>query len=127
MYELTRKQLPPLLKAKFAEFPDALVEVHGRDLKVTGSGTATPNGTSTPTVSAPTPVPVQPTTTTATKKAQLNFSTVKVDANFMVSAEDMFDLLTDDSRIPAWTRASAKVSLILLINGLEMLNIWFSS
>lgn len=39
----------------------------------------------------------------------MNTSTIRVEAQFMVSAADLFGYLTDETRIPAWTRAPAKV------------------
>jgi len=108
LYKLARSRLPTALETKFAEFAAAIVEIHGRDLQVSSaqpSRTGTPvpstsaavSGTSTP---APKPAPV--------KAKTVNSTTVKVDASFMASADDLFSLLTDEKRIPAWTRNSAK-------------------
>jgi len=38
----------------------------------------------------------------------LNTSKVTVDATFMVSADDLFALFTEESKIPTWTRAPAQ-------------------
>ena len=47
---------------------------------------------------------------TAKKEAKaVNATTVSVEAAFMASADDLFSILTDEKRIPAWTRAPAKV------------------
>jgi activator of HSP90 ATPase len=118
LYNFAKQRLPVALEAKFAEFPTAIIETHGKDLTVSAepsrSGTpvqsanatsATPNGTTT----APAPKPAvksQPS-----KKATVNTSTVEVEATFMASADDLFSLFTDEKRIPAWTRAPAKVIL----------------
>ena len=44
------------------------------------------------------------------KKAEKahNTTTVTVDAHFMAAADDLFSLLTDEKRIPQWTRAPAQ-------------------
>jgi activator of HSP90 ATPase len=109
LLNLARSRLPSALEAKFAEFPVALIDTHGKDLTVSGepSRVSTPapvNGASTPAVAASIP-PVQP------KKAEhkaLNTKTVTVKATFQASAQDLFSLLTDEKRIPTWTRAPAQ-------------------
>jgi activator of HSP90 ATPase len=40
-------------------------------------------------------------------KKSLNTSDVIVEGNFQASADDLFALLTDEKRIPAWTRNAA--------------------
>ncbi|KAF9652899.1 hypothetical protein BDM02DRAFT_3088389 [Thelephora ganbajun] len=112
LYQLARKRLPVVLEAKFAEFPSAIIETHGKDLTVSAepSRTGTPvqstNVTSTTTTTTPEPKPVvkkpPPKTTT------VNTSTVEVEAIFMAAADDLFSLFTDEKRIPVWTRAPAQ-------------------
>lgn len=104
------------LEAKFAEFPTAIIETHGKDLTVSAepSRTGTPvqsaNATSTSTAAPPAPKPVvkspPPKTTT------VNTSTVEVEATFMATADDLFSLFTDKNRIPIWSRAPAEASPI---------------
>ena len=43
------------------------------------------------------------------KEKAINTSQVSVDATFAASADDLYSILTDEKRIPAWSRASAKV------------------
>ncbi|RDB22270.1 hypothetical protein Hypma_010604 [Hypsizygus marmoreus] len=112
VFRLAQSRLPAALEAKFAEFPVALVETHGKDLTISAdpSRVATPaqSGTSTPApevASASTSAPVQPKKVEA--KA-FNTKVVKVEATFQASADDLYNLLTDEKRIPAWTRAPAQ-------------------
>jgi activator of HSP90 ATPase len=75
----------------------------------TGTPVQSLNAGST-TTTAPAPKPAaknQPPKTTT-----VNTSTVEVEATFMAAADDLFSLFTDEKRIPIWTRASAKASLI---------------
>jgi activator of HSP90 ATPase len=44
----------------------------------------------------------------ATKAKAVNTSDVKKSATFMAAADDLFSLLTDEKRIPMWTRAPAQ-------------------
>lgn len=87
----------------------ALVDTHGKDLTISAdpsrSGTPAPATAKTP-AAASTSAPAQP------KKVEakpINTKTVKVEATFQASAEDLFGLLTDEKRIPMWTRAAAQV------------------
>ncbi|OBZ69321.1 hypothetical protein A0H81_10948 [Grifola frondosa] len=112
VFALAKARLPAALEEKFAAFPAAIVDTHGRDLTVSAevSRTGTPappsgSGASTPALAKP---------AATTKKAEerkaekVNTTTVTVEANFMAAADDLFGLLTEEKRIPAWTRAPAK-------------------
>ncbi|KAF5373606.1 hypothetical protein D9758_000964 [Tetrapyrgos nigripes] len=107
---------PPLLEAIFDRFPVALIETHGKDLTVSAdpsrSGTPAPAST-TPGANGNSTTPntaasgsVSPAS--AKKQSSVNTTTVTVEASFMAAADDLFGLLTDEKRIPMWTRANAK-------------------
>ena len=120
-FAFVKARLPTALETKFAEFPAALLETHGKDLQVgTTPNSAEPSRTGTP---APASAPVasssvskaQPSTSGTVKvvkeeKKPLNTKTVTVEATFMAAAEDLFQMMTDESKIPVWTRAPAQVS-----------------
>ena len=119
LYQLAKQRLQIALEAKFAEFPAAIIETHGRDLTVSTepSRTGTPvpainanSANPTATTTAPAPKPVAKSS--PPKRATVNTSTVEVEATFMAAAHDLFSLFTDEKRIPAWTRGPAQVSLI---------------
>ncbi|THV03961.1 hypothetical protein K435DRAFT_650146 [Dendrothele bispora CBS 962.96] len=107
---------PPILEAVFDRFPVALIETHGRDLTVSAdpsrSGTPAPTGnanassTSAPVASGSTTPASAPVKKDQPKAG--NTTTVTVEASFMAAADDLFGLLTDEKRIPMWTRANAK-------------------
>ncbi|KAG6817796.1 hypothetical protein H0H87_003204 [Tephrocybe sp. NHM501043] len=109
LYGLARSRLPSALETKFAEFPVALVDTHGKDLTVSGdpsrAATPAPAGTPPAVASSSSPAPVQPK---KVEPKKLNTKTVTVDANFQAPADDLFTLLTDEKRIPIWTRAAAQ-------------------
>jgi activator of HSP90 ATPase len=99
------------LISKLSEFPKVLVETHGRDLTV-GSETATPSESrsDTPAPAAGPAAKAAPAKATAAAAKVINTSTVSVEASFMASAVDLFEFLTDEKKIPIWSRAPAKVS-----------------
>jgi len=116
LFALAKSRLPTALEVKFAEFPVVLVDTHGKDLTVSAAGTP---GTRTPGTSTPSAAvaPVKPATAAsaqplikqvAEKLKRLNTSQISVEATFMASAQDLFGLLTDENRIPMWSRAPAK-------------------
>ncbi|KAH7921379.1 hypothetical protein BV22DRAFT_1019489 [Leucogyrophana mollusca] len=110
-----KARLPVALEAKFAEFPVALIDTHGKDLTVSGepSRTGTPAPASAPTATTSTSASTAgsaPTKAAPVKKTQVNTSTVVKEATFMAAADDLFGLLTDEKRIPSWTRAPAQSS-----------------
>lgn len=114
LFALAKARLPTALETKFAEFPAAIVETHGKDLTVSADpsrqGSPAPavaSNSGAPKASAPKPAPKKPA-------AAVNTATVTVDATFMAAADDLFDLLTNEQRIPAWTRAPAKVRAAVL-------------
>lgn len=106
-----------------------LVDVHGKDILVsedpsrtsspapaTSAGpaitpTASTASTTTSTSSASAPAPVEKKPVKKVEK-KVNGSLVEVDATFQAAADDLFGLLTDEKRIPMWSRAPAQVCYI---------------
>jgi len=116
LFSIVKQQLPPQLTRKLEEFPKAIVDTHGKDILIT----PTASGSATPSAVAPSGPAVTPAAVVAATSATnaspapgskptkvLNSSVVCVEAQFMVSAEDLFSFLTDESKIPQWSRSSA--------------------
>lgn len=75
---------------------------------------ASASGTSTPAAYAPAPpakAPEAAKAKTSEEKSGYKGSTSKVEvvAQLQASAEDIWGLLTDEKRIPMWSRSNAKV------------------
>lgn len=118
-----KQNLGPAMCKIFQAFPKAIVDVHGpgfyKENGLSPAGTPTDSGTSTPqpnpanlqTKSAPTtaPVPVEDPSTKSSKENVVNTSHLRIDGQFMSSASDLFDILTDETKIPMWTRNPAKM------------------
>jgi len=105
LFELAKEKLPIALEAKFSAFPVDLIETHGKDIMV---GSNEPSRTGSP-APAPTSGAVpEPAKKASASSRNLNTSVVEVEATFHASADDLFALLTDEKRIPTWSRASAK-------------------
>jgi len=109
LYALAKEKLPTALETKFAAFPVDLVDTHGKDIIV---GSNEPSRTSSP---APASLPASANSgapgvakKAAASSRKINTSTVEVDGTFQASADDLFALLTDEKRIPTWSRAPAK-------------------
>ncbi|CAK5282368.1 unnamed protein product [Mycena citricolor] len=111
VFALAKSRLPSALESKFSEFVVVLVDTHGKDLTVSadpsrsatplassGSGSA-PAKSAVP-AAAPAPKPVE-------KKSKINTTKINLESTFMAAADDLFSLLTDQNRIPTWTRAPA--------------------
>ncbi|KIK61844.1 hypothetical protein GYMLUDRAFT_198656 [Collybiopsis luxurians FD-317 M1] len=120
---MAKRRAPAILEEIFDRFPTALIETHGKDLTVSadpsragtpapaaGSSSAAPNTTANTTAGAGAAGTTneKPTVKKEAKKASVNSSTVTVEASFMAAADDLFGLLTDEKRIPNWTRAPAQ-------------------
>ncbi|KAG8901697.1 hypothetical protein FRB99_005169 [Tulasnella sp. 403] len=114
LHRLVQKHLPAFLQSKLNPFPAAMLEAHGKDVKVEGtpaaSGATTPVGppgvnSTVPSVDAAGKLNVPKP---AKVPKSMNTSTVKVESTFAASASDLFDLLTDEQRITMWSRAAAK-------------------
>ncbi|KAF8998308.1 hypothetical protein BDZ89DRAFT_1148156 [Hymenopellis radicata] len=93
VYNLAKSRLPALMDAVFRKFPATMLEVHGRDLTVSTD----PSRSGTPAPSTPAAAPSPAATAAAPPKP------VKKP-----TADDLFGLLTDEKRIPMWTRAPAQ-------------------
>jgi activator of HSP90 ATPase len=113
---MAKTRTPPILEEIFNRFPAALIETHGKDLTVSADPSRA--GTPAPAAPAASGAAVSSSTSTSTsavppvkkevKKATINSATVTVEGSFMAAADDLFSLLTDEKRIPVWTRAPAK-------------------
>lgn len=117
LYRFVKQRLPVALETKFAEFPAAIIETHGKDLTVSTepsrSGTPVlPTNGASPNVMTTAPTPKPMVKSPPPKKTAVKTSTVEVEASFMASADELFSIFTEQNRIPAWTHAPAKVSLI---------------
>lgn len=113
LFTLVKTKMPALLEEKFAKLPIDLIEIHGKDLTVSTdpsrSGTPAPSPAA-PSVAASTSSAstAGPTVKQAQKTNAMNTTTVFTEATFMAAADDLFSLLTDEKRIPTWSRAAAK-------------------
>ena len=115
VFELAKSRLPVALEAKLSEFPSAIINTHGKDLTVSAdpSRAGTPAPAAAPSSGAATSSGAAAAAKPAVKKPEakaVNTATVNVDATFMASADDLFSILTDEKRIPSWTRAPAQAS-----------------
>ncbi|CDO70015.1 hypothetical protein BN946_scf184354.g17 [Trametes cinnabarina] len=115
LFSLAKSRLPAALEEKFSAFPNAIINTHGRDLQVS----AEPSRQGSPAPSSNAPSASKASDATLKKRADgsgavkgagkpVNTTRVTVEANFAASADDLFGILTDESRIPHWTRAPAK-------------------
>ncbi|KAG9043470.1 hypothetical protein FS837_009502 [Tulasnella sp. UAMH 9824] len=107
LHQRVRKELPKFFKDKLGPFPRAMLDTHGRDVTPSVSGTATPVGNGPAVAPAEAAARLAPLKAKAPAKA-INTSTVTVEATLAASAEDIYELLTNESRIPSWSRAPAK-------------------
>ncbi|PFH51683.1 hypothetical protein AMATHDRAFT_58444 [Amanita thiersii Skay4041] len=115
LFKVAKSHLPAALESKFAEFPKAIIDIHGKDLTVSAepSRSATPaqgasSTSSTSNAFKASTVAMGNSRPMERKDVNLNTTNVTVEANFQASADDLYSLLTDERRIPAWTRAPAK-------------------
>ncbi|KAF8896810.1 activator of Hsp90 ATPase [Mucidula mucida] len=114
VFNLAKSRLTALMDAVFRKFPATMLDVHGRDLTV--SADASRSGTPAPSTpaAAPSPSPAAAAAAAPPKPVKkpdvkaVNTTTVTVEGNFAASADDLFGLLTDEKRIPMWTRAPAQ-------------------
>jgi activator of HSP90 ATPase len=100
------------LKEKFNEFRPALIAAHGQPTSEAPSGTSTPNPSGSYAPAPPTKSETKedkPVASGSGSKVN-NTATVEVKATLQASADDIWGLLTDEKRIPMWSRSAAKVS-----------------
>ncbi|KAF8647476.1 hypothetical protein AX16_006681 [Volvariella volvacea WC 439] len=112
VYQLAKSKLPAVLEAKLAEFPTALVDTHGKDIYVSAepsrTSTPAPSNGSAATSAAFKAGAAAPAAKVEEKKKAVNTTTVVVEATFQASAEQLYNTLTTERDIYAWTRAPAK-------------------
>ena len=119
MFEAVRTNLAPSLLPHFHSYRDQLIQANAKDLGHDNDSSAGVSGTSTPTTgskpngssgSAAAPTPEKKETKAAGTSSGLSTTKVEVEAELSIRREDLWDLLTNQARIPMWTRAPAQVS-----------------
>ncbi|EIW70718.1 hypothetical protein TREMEDRAFT_38360 [Tremella mesenterica DSM 1558] len=116
-FAIIRKSLPPILSEKFNALRPALLAEHGAALSeaaaaASGSGTSTPDPTSTTYTPAPPAKDDIPKPKAEKKEGGVGATaTVEVKADLRASADDLWSLLTDEKKIPMWSRGPAKMPL----------------
>jgi activator of HSP90 ATPase len=112
LFTLAKQKLPTALETKFAVFPVDLIDTHGKDIIVGPNETSRTSSPAPPSLSAPASSGASGGAKKVAASSQgINTSVVNVEATFRASADDLFSLLTDEKRIPTWSRAPAKVRL----------------
>ncbi|WOO77089.1 putative protein [Vanrija pseudolonga] len=112
-----RKSLAPVLEERLNGFRLELLTAHG----IFEGASNAPSGASTPALqsyspappgevrskaSTPAPKPATP----APEATSLKTVTVEVNAQLQASADDLWSILTDENRVPMWSRAAAKIT-----------------
>ncbi|GHJ89650.1 hypothetical protein NliqN6_6052 [Naganishia liquefaciens] len=107
-----QSSLAPVLISKFNDFPRQLVAANGNDIAPVSPGAS---GASTPVATKYSPAPPgEVRSKAAEQKAAgsgvVNTATVSIEARLQASADDMYAFMTDERRIPMWSRSVAKMS-----------------
>lgn len=133
VYAFVRKAFPPALKAALNGFREQLLVAHGIFETPAGSGASTPAAfreayspappgevrekKAAPAAAAAAAAPAPASTPAGSSKPApkedktdtLKTATVEVSATMQASAEDMWTILTDEARVPMWSRSAAKI------------------
>ncbi|KAJ1035571.1 hypothetical protein NDA18_000349 [Ustilago nuda] len=118
LYDAVRKELAPSLRPVFHSFRTNLIDAHAKDLghdspaSTPGAATSSTNSSSSAAAEAVASAGTASSTSFASKQAKPSVSTsssdVRVSSELAISTADLWDLLTNPSRIPMWTRAPAQ-------------------
>ncbi|KAK6910217.1 chaperone activator [Kwoniella mangroviensis CBS 8886] len=110
-----KSSFPPVLTSKLNTFRAELLAAYGNpsaDDSPAPSGTSTPQPGSSSYSPAPPAKPVEAEKKVEeTKKDVGKTVTVEQKADLQASAEDLWGLLTDENKVPMWSRSAAKINL----------------
>ncbi|KAF8992454.1 hypothetical protein BDQ17DRAFT_1253906, partial [Cyathus striatus] len=106
LFNLAKSHFPALIGEKLTAFPATMIKTHKRDIQVSADNThsSTPISNASATAVAKTAAAVP---AVKVPKA-VNMTTVVIDGNFQALADDLFSLLMNEKRIPAWMRVPAQ-------------------
>lgn len=107
LYDAVRKELAPSLRLVFHAFRQNLIDAHAKDLGHDSPASTPGAATPTASVAASAGAPAAPSSQ-AKATVSSSSSDVRVSSELAISTSDLWDLLTNPSRIPMWTRAPAK-------------------
>lgn len=128
MQEAVRTKLAPSLLPHFHSYREQLIQANAKDLGHDDNGTSSSaaSGSSTPISSAQNGKEsagsvIEKKDSKSSNKSGGGLSTTKVEveAELGIRKEDLWDLLTNQARIPMWTRAPAQVSAGQLDDALD--------
>ncbi|WWC61767.1 uncharacterized protein I303_104352 [Kwoniella dejecticola CBS 10117] len=126
LLSLVKSQFPSILSSKFNTFRADLLAAYGNpsasDDSPSVSGTSTPQpgagGAASSSSSTYTPAPPAKPVETEAKKSEEPRNkgvgktvTVEQKADLQASADDLWGLLTDENKVPMWSRSAAKIKL----------------
>ncbi|KAK9896653.1 activator of Hsp90 ATPase [Cystobasidium minutum MCA 4210] len=114
------KQLADLMRSKFQEMPKAMIAEHGKDLLAeaendSNAASANASGASTPATGGAAKATATASASSASSASKgptgKRVSTARItrQEDFMISAADLFDLLTNDAKVPSWSRNKATI------------------
>ncbi|KAF9429793.1 hypothetical protein BGZ94_009487 [Podila epigama] len=104
--DVIRKDLAPLLRKKLDQFAKDLIRVHGKDVQVETDFTKP---------SAPAPKAVAPSSVASSAAkapvaaGTVNTTTLNETIELQASAHDIYDVLLNEAKVSAWTRAKATI------------------
>ncbi|CAO1630806.1 unnamed protein product [Parajaminaea phylloscopi] len=117
-YQAVKKDLVKMVLPVLHQFRATLVDTHARDLghsdsPASSSGQATPATGGEPASAAPAkPAAASATTTkvssSSSSSVKVSSEAVQLEGRNACSKDDLWDLLTNQARIPMWTRAPAQ-------------------
>jgi hypothetical protein len=117
VYAVVRRSFPAVLEGVLSGFRAELLAAHGVFLEggasTPASGTATPADRATQSYSPAPPGEVRAKASPAPKAAEKKVTkttTVELTATMQASADDLWSILTDQARVPMWSRSAAKIT-----------------
>ncbi|UZJ56654.1 hypothetical protein CBS101457_005974 [Exobasidium rhododendri] len=113
MHEAVRSKLAPLLLSPIHKFREQLIQANAKDLghEDGKESPAASNGASTAPSAAAASIPAEKKESKPKGGSTLSTTKVEVEADLSIRREDLWDLLTNQGKIPMWTRAPAQFSL----------------
>lgn len=107
VYDVVRKSLGPALQRILKRFRPALIDTHARDLGHDDSAPTKSAPQSAPAAAAPAAAPAA----ASSGKVSTSAADIHVSAQLAVSAQDLWELLTNSARIPMWSKSPAQLTL----------------
>ncbi|GAA98080.1 uncharacterized protein L969DRAFT_86000 [Mixia osmundae IAM 14324] len=112
LHTIAKTKLADLCRPQFQQFPKSMIDVHGKDL-LQAAEDEDAKSKGQPAAPAPKLTTAAAAAKPATSSKSINTAVVTLQEDLRIQAVELFELLTDPTKVPQWTRNVAQIEPVV--------------